>query len=99
MRYFLNVIYDDELVTDPDGEDFFDAGAARWEAVLTARQLVGDRLRLGYAVNFGKIEITDNAGRILDTVEFREALETSGHSDRSPHIKRDPARSPVNRRG
>jgi hypothetical protein len=77
MKCFLNMIYDNELVPDPDGDEFPNIAEAKREAILSARQIVGDGLRHGGPVIFGRFEITNEAGKILDNVTFKEALESS----------------------
>jgi hypothetical protein len=91
MKCFLNVIYADTRVADPDGHEFPDTAAARREAILSAREIVADRLRHGDPVIFGRFEIADAAGQLLDNVTFKEALESPERFERRPRIYRAPA--------
>jgi hypothetical protein len=97
MKCFLNLIFDDERVNDPEGEDFADVADARLEAILSARCIAGDRLRYGEPIKLGSFEITDSEGRILDTVTFEEALGDAGSEGARCTLqgsRGDPARSP-----
>jgi hypothetical protein len=74
VRYFLHQTYEAMLVPDPEGECFPDLKDAEREAILSARQIVGDTLLRGGHPNFGKIQICDEAGTVLKEVSFRAAI-------------------------
>jgi hypothetical protein len=74
VRYFLHQTYEAMHVPDTDGECFLDLQDAEKEAVLSARQIVGDTLMRGGHPNFGKIQICDDAGTVLKEVSFRAAI-------------------------
>jgi hypothetical protein len=61
-------------VLDTEGECFPDLGSARVEATASARHIVGDVLLRGERPNFGKIQICDPCGVVLDEVCFRDAV-------------------------
>jgi hypothetical protein len=70
-RYFLHI---DELDTDPDGTELPDLEAARREAMLSAREMLAERIILGADDIPTRIVITDEEGSILSVVHFRDVL-------------------------
>lgn len=77
-RYFFHVHEGTQVSHDREGQILDDLGAARQEAVNTARELVGERLLHGGAVNGRKIEIVDEEGRLLAVVETHDVLYQDG---------------------
>lgn len=62
------------LFEDPDGSDLPDLGAARAEALAAVREAVAEQIKTGEAVGGQSFEITDEAGRVLATVTYRDAF-------------------------
>ena len=74
-KYYLHHRYGSMRVTDPEGENFPDVAAARRDAIIGARELMGNRLSKGELPNFGGcVEICDEQGRKIDQVTYRDAL-------------------------
>ena len=70
-RYFLHI---DELGIDPDGTELPDMEAARREAMLSAREMLAERIILGAETIPLRILITDAAGNLLAVVHMRDVL-------------------------
>jgi hypothetical protein len=70
-RYFLHI---DELGIDPDGTELPDLEAARREAMLSAREMLAERILLGAETIPMRILITDEAGNLLAVVHMRDVL-------------------------
>jgi hypothetical protein len=71
-RFFMHVREADELIEDLDGSDLPDLEAARSEATAAAREIAAEHLKAGKALGVRRIEIRDDAGRMLATVPFPE---------------------------
>jgi hypothetical protein len=73
-RYFLHV---DELDTDLEGTELPDLAAARREVLIAAREILAAAL-ISTRDDFpNRFLITDEGGRILETVYMREVLPKS----------------------
>ena len=72
-RFHLH-LQDGERLCDEHGMVFDGLDAAREEAVRAARDMMCDQVRRGYLSLRDRIEITDEAGRELLTLRFREAV-------------------------
>jgi hypothetical protein len=81
-RYFFHVRDGTEISRDPEGQILSDLEAARREAVNSAREMIGERVLHGGAVNGRTIEIAGEDGRVLATVETREVLVKEGQFGR-----------------
>jgi hypothetical protein len=78
VRYFFHQLYGDLHIPDPDGQEFVDLADAEIEAVMSARQIVGNALLSGDRPNYGKLLICDSSGAVLKIVTFREAIGLGG---------------------
>ena len=65
------------LIRDPDGSDLPNLDAARAEAEVAARHLWAEAILAGRDLEVERFEITDETGRPLLTLPFREALPPS----------------------
>ena len=73
--YFFNVHHHGRAAIDPDGEILLDLNAAREEAVYAAHDIAAELIANGDLLDLsGRIEITDEDGKILLNVAFRDAL-------------------------
>ena len=77
-RYFFHVREGSELNRDTEGQDFADVEAARREAINSIREIVGEKLLHGGALNHRCIEIADETGHVVDVVNSREVLLKDG---------------------
>ena len=79
-RYFFHVREGRDLNRDGEGQDFPDAEAARREAINLVREILGERLLHGGALNHCSIEIADGAehGHVIDVVCSRDVLLKHG---------------------
>ena len=74
-RFFLHLRYRDEFIEDAQGVEFPDLAAAQADARVAARELLADRMEADSALSDQQFEICDEAGQLLATVPFRDALE------------------------
>jgi hypothetical protein len=73
-RYFLDIVNGD-TIEDPDGAEFGDIAEAREEAVLSARDLIGQDIKEGRPLGLTRrIDIRDDNGQVVDSVIFSEAI-------------------------
>jgi hypothetical protein len=69
-RFFFHVrASGGHLVDDNVGVDLPDRKAARAAGERTANQLEGRNQRLGDALGFARIEVTDDRGELVDVVQ------------------------------
>ena len=73
--YHLNIV-SDENFEDTEGGHFADIDAARREAVLTARQMMGDAIYRGYLPLKDEIHILNDHGELVEIVLFSQAVES-----------------------
>jgi hypothetical protein len=74
-RYFLHIRSGEELIPDDEGAEFEDLAAATDEAVLACRELAIEEIRsCGYLTSC-QIEIWDESGKVLDTIQARVILD------------------------
>ena len=73
--FFFHMRDEDWLVEDPEGSELPDLDAARAKAAAVACDYLAERLAAGEALNFQRVEIWDDGGRMLQTVPFPEALD------------------------
>jgi hypothetical protein len=71
-RYFLHIRSEGQLIRDEEGANVADVAAARELAVQGARDLLAEKLRTGEPLDGDVIEITDDAGNVVDLVRFRD---------------------------
>ena len=74
-RYHLNLFDEQGPAPDDEGQDFEDLGSARDEAIRGIRSILADELLMGAITLGGRIEIADEDGRLLQTIDFSEAVE------------------------
>ena len=67
-----------DISRDTEGQDLPGLDAARNEAVSAGRELLGERLLHGGAIDGRRIEITDEAGNALATVSVDDVLFQGG---------------------
>ncbi|HEY2007931.1 MAG TPA: hypothetical protein VGH23_03005 [Rhizomicrobium sp.] len=77
-RYFFHVREGSDLNRDGEGQDFPDAEAARREAINSVREILGEKLLHGGALNHRSIEIADETGHVVDVVCSRDVLLRHG---------------------
>lgn len=74
MRFYLNMRLRGTLIDDPDGEEFASLAEAREEAVQSAREIMAEALKSGRPLGGWTFEISDEAGNVMLTLPFEEAL-------------------------
>ena len=76
-RYFFH-LYNDVETMDEEGRIFPDLAAARANAVKEAREMMLETISEG-RINFShRIDIADEAGEIVGSVTFGEAVTVEG---------------------
>jgi hypothetical protein len=78
-RFYFHIRDANGLTRDPEGQELADLKTAHQEAVRTAREILGEKLLHGGALNGRTIEITDESGRVLDKVDAHGILFQDGH--------------------
>lgn len=73
-RFYLHLLHDGILIEDPDGSELPDAGAARAEALTSARELWALAMHNGTDLSDRRFVIRDEEGRHLIEVPFTDAL-------------------------
>ena len=78
VPHFYFHLYNDVSATDEEGRDLPNLDAARRVAVCEAREMMTETILKG-RINLGhRIEIADEAGAIVATVTFKEAVTVDG---------------------
>jgi len=77
-RYFFHVREGSTLHRDTEGQELPDAEAARREAINSSREMLGEKLLHGGALNGRTIEIADETGYVVDVVNSRDVLFRGG---------------------
>jgi hypothetical protein len=73
--FFLHVKDGDAMIADQEGSEFASLEAAKAEAIECARELMSQGVLDGGRLGLDRIfVITDEMGRTLLTVPFREAI-------------------------
>ncbi len=78
-RFFLHIPNSIGLAVDEEGQEFPDLATAEAEALNGIRSVLAEELRGGVLDLRGQVEISDQAGKLVRVVRFREAVEL--HSD------------------
>ncbi len=82
-RFHLHIHDGAGLSPDEESLDLENLAAARAHAVRGIRSLAGEEVRTGHLSLEGRVEITDDAGTLLDTVRFVDAVEVRLPQDAS----------------
>ncbi|MFD1107349.1 DUF6894 family protein [Sphingobium olei] len=73
-RYHIN-LFNDADILDEEGQEFVDLAAAHAEAMRSAREVIADHVMNGRPIDLRhRMEITDNAGKLLDMIRFGDAI-------------------------
>lgn len=78
-QFYFHVQDESGYTPDPEGQDLPDAEAARREAVSATREILGETLLHGGALNHRTIEIADEHGHVVGRVNSRDVLFEDGH--------------------
>ena len=73
-RFYLHLHNGIGYVRDEDGQDLAELSQARDLAIVSIRDIIGAEAKKGRIDLRGRIEITDDAGKVLAVVPFSEAL-------------------------
>ena len=74
-RFYFDIRIEAELLEDWEGTDLPDLEAARLAAIEDARSLMSDAVRIGYDIASRSIEIRNEAGEVLFSLPFSEAVK------------------------
>ena len=77
-RYFFHIREGSDLNRDGEGQDFANVEAARLEAIASVREIMGEKLLHGGALNHRSIEIADETGHVVDVINTRDVLLKNG---------------------
>lgn len=73
-RYFLHMHNSTGLIEDDEGQEHPDLASARASAIQSIRSVASEEVRGGSLDLRGRIDITDEAGELLASVPFPEAI-------------------------
>ncbi len=76
-RYRFNVDNSIGFVADEEGRELPDLAAARAEALKGVRSILAEDVLNGRLDLKGRLEVTDEAGEILATIGFADAVDIS----------------------
>ena len=77
-RWYLHVHDGTTAFPDPDGGEFPDIEAAREEALVTAREVLIDGIRIGQDRSSWRVEVASESGKPLLMVLFSEVFRQYG---------------------
>jgi hypothetical protein len=78
-RFFFNVREKSgDISHDTEGQDLPDLEAARHEAINSNREMLGENLLHGGSLDQRRIEICDDKGAVLATVDAEDTLFKEG---------------------
>jgi len=78
-QFYFHIQDESGYTPDPEGQDLPDAATACREAVSATREILGETLLHGGALNHRTIEIADADGRVVGRVNSRDVLFQDGH--------------------
>ena len=78
-QFYFHIRDASGLTRDPEGQELPDLDTARCEAVSAAREILGERLLHGGSLNGRTIEIADESGQVIATVNASDILFQDGH--------------------
>jgi hypothetical protein len=76
-RFYFHLQTGDQIVQDDEGADLPDLSAAQREAILAARELLGEAIKSGRPEAPEALVIADEEGRALAIVPFITVLPIS----------------------
>ncbi len=74
-RFYFHIRRGDEVTQDPEGSELASAAQARQEAILSAREILSQRVLNGEPIDGDAFEITRADGTIVSTLSFRSVLD------------------------
>jgi hypothetical protein len=77
-RYHFHLHECGTVIPDEEGLEKPDLESVRQEALMSARELMCNEMRSGKLCLGCRIEVQDEAGRVVLTLPFKEAVEVSG---------------------
>lgn len=77
-RYFFHVREGSDVSRDIEGQELAGVEAARREAINVSREILGEKLLHGGALNNRTIEIADETGHVVDVVSSNDVLFQAG---------------------
>jgi hypothetical protein len=83
-RYFLDFRIAGTAIEDEDGAEFADLVAAQKEAILAAREMTANRIRVGKLPLDVTFRIRDQSGTVAAVVPFEAAIEPEGLTSAAP---------------
>jgi hypothetical protein len=76
-RFYFHIQDSDQLLQDPEGTDLPDVDAARQEAILAAREILIEAIKMGKTQVPKAVVIADEEGRTLDVLPLASVLPES----------------------
>jgi hypothetical protein len=76
-RYYYH-LYNDITAIDEEGQEHPNLAVAHQRAIAIAREMAAEAVRNGHLVLHHRIELADESGSVLETVNFRDVVEIEG---------------------
>ena len=73
--FFFNIRNGNGFTPDEEGRELATLDEARTEAIRDIRSIVSDEVKHGQADLRGRVEVTDEGGELLATIQFTEAVD------------------------
>lgn len=74
-KYYFNIRIGDNVLPDPEGAEMPDIEAAHAEAIISAQEILAEKVAGGKLVNGQTLEIFDQDGALVAVVPFKKALK------------------------
>ena len=77
-RYHFHLHECGSVISDEEGLDKPDLESVRHEALMSAREIMSNEVKIGKLCLGCHIEVEDEAGQVVLTLPFKEAVQVSG---------------------
>jgi hypothetical protein len=77
-RYHFHLHECGTVITDDEGLDKPDLESVRFEALMSAGEIMSNEVKKGKLCLSCHIEVEDEAGQVVLTLPFKEAVQVSG---------------------
>jgi hypothetical protein len=79
-RYRFNVRQGTDVIRDEEGEEFPDLESAKFEARISAREMLLECIESGCELDGREIEIVDESDKVIGRMKVRDVLKIAAES-------------------